>query len=133
MNAPPKLVASSLLRAGLVFVFAYAGVTMLLAPEHYGHYLPSMIDRVLPKLLTLQVFGLYELLLVAGLLLRRHVAKAALASALTLVTIVVLNPDQFEVLFRNVAIAAAAGALFVEERAGTDVPTSSPSAARLEP
>lgn len=107
---------SALLRASLSFVFAYAGVTMLMAPEGYLEYIPVLVEGWMPSMALLRAFGAYELVLVAGLLSRRRVASAALASGVTLIAIVAVNPDSFDVLFRNVAIAGAAAALFVEER-----------------
>lgn len=110
---------SALLRASLSFVFAYAGVTMLMAPEGYLEYIPQPVQGWMPSMALLRAFGAYELVLVAGLLSRRRVASAALASAVTLIAIVTVNPDSFDVLFRNVAIAGAAAALFVEERSAS--------------
>ena len=114
--ATTQIKATWLLRAGLSFVFAYAGVTMLLSPEGYVAYLPELLDDRALTIALLRAFGLFELVLVAGFLSRRHVGTAALTALATLISIVAVNPDSFDVLFRNVAIATAAAALWVDER-----------------
>lgn len=61
-------------------------------------------------------FSAYEMLLVIGLLTGRHLFAVSVLSAMTVVAIVVLNPDSFDVLFRNIAIACAALSLAVHAR-----------------
>ncbi|MEA2844202.1 MAG: hypothetical protein QOJ69_1873, partial [Actinomycetota bacterium] len=58
----------------------------------------------------------YEVVLSALLLTNRFTYVASLLAAATLLGIVVANPDAFEVLFRNVAIACAALALALQDR-----------------
>jgi hypothetical protein len=109
---------SWLLRAGLAFVFAYAGISMAISPANYTGYLPESIGDTPWADLLLRGFAVYELLLVVGLLTRRYVAAAAIAAAATVAGIVALNLDAFDVLFRNVAIAAAALSLASERLSG---------------
>ena len=55
-------------------------------------------------------------MLSALLLTNRFTYVASMLAAATLLGIVVANPDAFEVLFRNVAIACAAVALALQDR-----------------
>ena len=64
----------------------------------------------------LPAFAVYEVVLSALLLTNRFTYVASLLAAATLLGIVVANPDAFEVLFRNVAIACAALALALQDR-----------------
>lgn len=102
-----------LLALGLAFVFLYAGVSTLLGPSTYRSYLPTFLSAGSPWSadLYLRSFAVYEVALAIGLLARRFRHEASLLSAVTLLGIVGVNADAFEVLFRNVAIAFAAFAL----------------------
>ena len=105
--------ASQLLALGLAFVFLYAGATTLLGPSTYRSYLPTFLRAGSPWSadLYLRLFAVYEVALAVGLLAHRSRHEAALLSAVTLLGIIAVNADAFEVLFRNVAIGFAAFAL----------------------
>ena len=103
------------LRLGLAFVFLYAAVSSFLHPETFAAYFPTFLPSSWATEL-LPVFGVYEVVLGVALMAGRQTYRAAVLSALTLVAIVAANPDAFEVLFRNVAIACAALALAAQTR-----------------
>lgn len=104
---------SWLLRAGLAFVFLYAGTAMVLRPEAFTKYVPTLAGGSATNFL-LYVFAVYEVMLAVALLTRRHTYAASVAAVLTLAGITLANLDSFDVLFRNVAIACAAAALAVQ-------------------
>ena len=104
-----------LLRGGLAFAFLYAATASFLHPTTFARYFPSFVpgtwaDDLLP------VFAVYEVVLSVLLLTNRFTYVASLLATATLLAIVVANPDAFEVLFRNVAIACAALALALQDR-----------------
>lgn len=105
-----------LLRGGLAFVFAYAALSMFLDAGSLTSYFPSIAPPWMVARVVLPAFGAYELVLAAGLLSRRYASVASLLAMLTLGAITLLNIDAFGVLFRNVAITAAAGALWLQTR-----------------
>lgn len=109
-------VESWLLRGGLAFAFAYAAVAMLVDHAVFARYAPAALQRPGIAGLARPAFAAYELALAAGLVLGRRVFLAATLAAATLVAIVLLNPDAFGVLFRNVPIACAAAALALGSR-----------------
>jgi uncharacterized membrane protein len=111
----PDQLASWFLRAGLAFVFSYAAVSSFLHPVTFARYFPAFLPTSWATDL-LPVFAVYEMLLVVGFMTRRYTYAAAVLSALTLSGIIVMNPDAFGVLFRNVAIACGALALAVQAR-----------------
>jgi hypothetical protein len=102
-----------LLQLGLAFVFLYASISALTSPATYRSYIPSVWAEWSPPTthLLLRAFAVYELALAVALLTRRFCYQASLLSAVTLLGIIGLNADAFEVLFRNVAITFAALAL----------------------
>jgi hypothetical protein len=122
-EGPPKRAAGLeaelslwLLRAGLAFVFVYAALATFLYPAILAKYMPSFAPPWAVERVLLPAFALGELALAAGLMTRRYLRLASLLSVLTLVAITLLNLDAFAVLFRNVAIACAAAAVWVETR-----------------
>lgn len=106
---------SWLLRAGLAFVFSYAAVSSFLRPTTFAKYFPSFVPHAW-ALDLLPAFAAFELLLAVGFMTDRYSYVASLLAAATLVTIIVANPNAFEVLFRNVAIACTALALALQSR-----------------
>lgn len=105
-----------LLRAGLAFVFCYAGTAMIVNPAAFMTYVPEALQgSPLAHTFLLMIAG-FELFLVIGLLWPRFTAISALLAAAMMASIVLLNLDSFEVLFRNVAIACAALSLSLQTR-----------------
>ncbi len=114
---------SWLLRAGLAFVLSYAATSSFFHPETFARYFPSFMPSAWATEL-LPVFAVFEMLLAVGLMTDRYTYAASMLAGITLVAIVVVNPDAFDVLFRNVAIACGAFALAMQsrkERADQDV------------
>jgi uncharacterized membrane protein YphA (DoxX/SURF4 family) len=104
-----------LLRGGLAFAFLYAATASFLHPTTFARYFPSFMPGAWAAEL-LPAFAVYEVVLSALLLTNRFTYTASLLAAATLLGIVVVNPDAFEVLFRNVALACAALALALQDR-----------------
>ena len=105
-----------LLRAGLAFVFCYAGTAMIVNPAAFMTYVPEVLQGSSMAHTFLLMIAGFELFLVIGLLWPRFTAISALLAAGMMVSIVLLNPDSFGVLFRNVAIASAALSLSLQTR-----------------
>ncbi len=106
---------SWLLRAGLAFVLVYAATSSFFHPQTFARYFPSFMPQTWATEL-LPVFAVFEMLLAVGLMTDRYTAVASFLAGLTLIAIIVVNPDAFSVLFRNVAITCGAFALAVQSR-----------------
>lgn len=104
-------------RAGLRFL--YASVAMLLDPVQFATYMPSFLPMSWVETICLPCFGIFEAVLAVCLLAGRRLFAVSLLSALTMGAIVVANPDSFDLLFRNVAIACAALALAAQTHGTT--------------
>jgi uncharacterized membrane protein YphA (DoxX/SURF4 family) len=103
---------SWLLRLGLAFVFGYVAIASLVHPNDWVGYLPQQLKTIIPALTLLKLFSIYEILLALWLLSGKFVKIAALVTAMTLAGIVVTNPSQFAITFRDVGLIFAALALF---------------------
>lgn len=105
---------SLVLRFGLAFVFVYAAVSAVVDPLRFAGYMPHGMPPVLVERVCLPLFSAYEAILAACFLAGRRLFAASILATLTLVGIIVLNPDKFSVLFRNVGIIGAALAVALQ-------------------
>ncbi len=108
-------IAKWLLRIGLAFVFIYAAVEIHFHPENFLKYVPLFVSHAVPVNTFLPVFGIGEIILSLWVLSGWHGRVASMICFLILVAIIVPNMAYFSVLFRNVAVALGALALFVLE------------------
>jgi hypothetical protein len=106
---------SWLLRGGLGFVLSYAATSSLVHRETFAGYFPSFIPDTW-AIELLPVFAVFETLLAVGLMTYRYTYLASIFAGFTMIAIIAVNPYEFDVLFRNVAIACAAFALAVQTR-----------------
>lgn len=102
---------SFLLRVGLAVAFLYAATASFLDPSSWVGFIPSLVREFIPGQVFLVAFSLFEIALALWLLTGRHVLSAAWASIVTLLLIIVGNLPLLDVVFRDLAILAAAGAL----------------------
>jgi len=123
---------SLLLRIGLAFVFLYASLSAFVDPLRFSGYMPAIMPPAFIERVCLPCFSAYEAVLAACFLAGRRLFLVSILSVLTLVGILVLNPDKFSVLFRNIAIIGAALAVAIQAWAAreTDPRSSAPSGAR---
>lgn len=104
--------AHIVLRIGLGFAFLYPPITAIGDPVSWMSYFPSFV-RALPidTVLLLHAFGVVEVIIALWLLSGWRIRLPAGLAAIMLVGIVVCNLNDFEVLFRDLSIAAMALAL----------------------
>jgi uncharacterized membrane protein YphA (DoxX/SURF4 family) len=100
-----------LLRLGLVFIFAYAGVQSLMHPAEWVGFMPTALTQHFDANMLLKFFSVLELLLAAWLLIGKYLRFAALFAAAMLVGITLSNIPQLIITFRDVGLAAMALAL----------------------
>ncbi len=102
-----------LLRAALALTLIYPPLSALSEPYAWLGYFPSWITTLTPiePLVLLHLFGAFEIALAVWLLTARDPRIPAGITGILLLAIVVVNPSQFLVLFRDVALALAAFAL----------------------
>lgn len=112
-------IAKYFLRFGLAFVLVYASIEIYLHPANFLKYVPQIMLSMLPVDLFLDSFGVIEIALAAWLLTGWRGEIPSFLTFLMMVGIIVFNPEHFQVLFRNVAIAFAGLALILLERSRT--------------
>jgi uncharacterized membrane protein YphA (DoxX/SURF4 family) len=108
----PTSIAHLILRIGIAFAFLYPPIAALSDPVSWAGYFPAFI-RSLPIdiYIILHVFGALEVAIALWLFSGWRLRIPATLAAILLLAIVVFNPSNFEVLFRDLSIAAMALAL----------------------
>ncbi len=110
-NVSTIMAAPFLLRAGLAFVFLYAGIGALQHPATWVGYLPNLLTKAIAATTALKIIAVYEIILALWLLSGKYIRYAAWLSALTLAGIVVANSNQLIITFRDIGLVCMALAL----------------------
>ena len=110
--------ANLVLRIGLAFAFLYPPINALGNPESWIAYFPSFVRSMAEQIgmsdvLLLHTFGVVEVIIAIWILSGWRVFWPSAAAAVMLLAIVFFNTNNFEVLFRDIAIAAMAIALAI--------------------
>lgn len=106
-------IADILLRLAVAFAFFYPPVDALVDPTSWVGYLPKFVHGLVPDLVVLHSFGLVEAVIALWILSGRRIFIPSLLAALILAVIVLLNLQDFQVLFRDVALLLAALSLAI--------------------
>lgn len=102
-----------LLRAGVAFSFIFPPVNALFDPDSWIGYFPKFISGVIPDAVLLHGFGAIEIIIAVWILSGRKIFIPSAAAAAMLVAIVAFNSGNFQVLFRDLSIAAMSLSLAV--------------------
>jgi uncharacterized membrane protein YphA (DoxX/SURF4 family) len=103
----------SILRIGLAFAFLFPPINALFDPYSWLGYFPGFTRGYVDDMLLLHGFGVAEVVIALWLLSGWKVFWPALAALLMLIGIVYFDRADFQVLFRDLSIAAMALALMV--------------------
>lgn len=110
--------AEFLLRLAVASAYFYPPLAAIVAPDSWIGYVPPFLLDAAGSydLVMLHVFGAAEFLLALWLLLGKRIFIPSVLAGLGLLGIVLFNLSQFDVLFRDVAVAFAAFALAAMHR-----------------
>jgi uncharacterized membrane protein YphA (DoxX/SURF4 family) len=97
-----------ILRAGLAFAFLYPPIDAIVDPATWVGYFPHFMQGLLPEPVLLHGFGLVEVVIALWILSGRRIVWPCLMAAALLVAIVVTHQHSFDVLFRDLSLAALA-------------------------
>lgn len=114
MTSPANL----LLRVGVAFAFLYPPFNALANPDSWLGYFPPFVTIAansagISDLVLLHAFGVVEIVIALWILSGWKIFIPSLTATVMLAAIVVFNLPQFEVVFRDLSIAAASLALAV--------------------
>ena len=97
-----------LLRLAVAFSFIYPAIAALIDPDSWIGYFPAFIPA---SITILHAFGALEIAIALWIVFGTRIVIPCVLAALILITIVVFNAAQFDILVRDVSIALAALAL----------------------
>lgn len=109
----PEKLASIVLRAGVAFAFLYPPINALGDPYAWIGYFPPFTRGYVPDEVLLHAFGIVEIVIALWILSGWRVFWPSLTATAMLLGIVVFNVPNFQVLFRDLAIAAMPFSLVV--------------------
>ena len=99
------------LRVGVAFAFLFPALNALVDPFAWIGYFPPFTRGIVSDTLLLHVFGAVEILLALWVLSGWRIFWPSAAMTAMLLGIVVFNPNEFQILFRDLSIAAMSFAL----------------------
>ncbi|MDB5238103.1 MAG: hypothetical protein JWM46_373 [Candidatus Kaiserbacteria bacterium] len=100
-----------ILRIGVAFAFLYPPISALYDPYSWLGYFPAFMHGYVPDMVLLHGFGILEVVIALWILSGRRVQYPSVLAALILLAIVIFDFSNFEVVFRDLSIAAGALAL----------------------
>src|SRR4051812_23062028 len=108
--------ANVILRIGVAFAFLYPAIDSFLDPfawiDYFPQFLTNAVGQVgISSVLLLQIFAVVEIVIALWILSGWKIFIPSLAATALLVGIVAFNLQEFQLLFRDLAIAAASVAL----------------------
>ncbi len=104
-------VAHLTLRIGTAFAFLYPPINALSDPYAWIGYFPPFVQGYVPDDVLLYTFGVIEVVIALWILSGWRIFWPSVAATAMLLGIVVFNPTNFQVLFRDLSIAAIPFAL----------------------
>lgn len=99
------------LRIGVAFAFLYPPLNAVIDPSAWIGYFPSFTRGYVPDEVLLHTFGVVEIGIALWILSGWKIFWPSLMASAMLLGIVVFNLGNFQVLFRDVSLAAMALAL----------------------
>ncbi len=99
-------IANLTLRIGVAFTFLYPPLDALLDPDSWIGYFPHFMRGYVPDMVLLHSFGAIEVVIALWILSGKKIFLPSLAATAMLLTIVAINIPEFQILFRDLALAA---------------------------
>lgn len=111
MDIGGQKIAILALRIGVAFAFLYPAFNAYIDPNAWIGYFPSFVKGYVPDLSLLHTFGTVEIVIAVWILSGWRIFLPSAAATAMLLGIVVFNSAEFQILFRDLSIAAMSFAL----------------------
>ncbi|MFA5997397.1 MAG: hypothetical protein WC791_02800 [Candidatus Paceibacterota bacterium] len=105
-----------LLRIGVAFAFLFPAIDGIFNPYTWIGYFPKFMRGDAPDLVMLHGFAFMEVIIALWILSGKKIFYPSLFAAFLLVSIVLFNYNNFEILFRDIAISMMAFSLALGAR-----------------
>lgn len=108
--------AQIILRVAVAFAFLYPAVSAWFLPTAWLGYVPQFMRGDVDDLVLLHAFGAVEIFIALWILSGWKIFWPSLAATAVLLAIVVFNPQEFPVLFRDLSLSGMTLALALMNR-----------------
>lgn len=125
MISAPARFAYLLLRAGAAFAFLYPPIHALFEPYSWIGYFPDFTRGYVDEMLMLHAFGVLEVVIALWILSGWKIFWPSILATFMLLAIVVFNPGEFPILFRDLSIAALTFSLAIMQMGKSEAPRAS--------
>ena len=102
-----------LLRIGVAFAFLFPPINAVFDPTSWIGYFPKFLHGIVSNTVLLHIFGVFETVIALWILSGKKIFVPSLIAAGMLLSIVIFNLQDFQILFRDISIAVMALALAV--------------------
>ena len=107
-------IAWLIIRIGVAFCFFYAAIAGFLDPQSWVGWFPKFMRDLIPELLLLKLWGMYELVTGFWILSGKKIFWPSLLASFSLAGLIVFNFNVMDVIFRDVTILATTIALTIQ-------------------
>lgn len=104
------------LRLGTALALLFPAIDAFLNPYSWVAYVPQLFGGIVPDMVMLHTFGIIEIVLGVWILSGRRIFWPSVAATVLILLVVLFNLGDFEVLYRDLAIAAMTFALAIAHR-----------------
>lgn len=108
-----------LLRIGVAFAFLYPAISAIFNPYAWIAYFPPFLLGIIPDLWLLHMFGIIEVFIALWIFSGRNIFVPSALAFVILASIILLNPAQMDVIFRDIPIALMALLLMLTNKPQT--------------
>jgi uncharacterized membrane protein YphA (DoxX/SURF4 family) len=116
MSSFRQEVSDLLLRLGSALALLYPPIDAFLNPFSWVGYLPEFVRDNAPEMFVLHAFGILQIVLAVWILSGKKIFVPCVVASVMLMLTVLVNLNDFEVLFRDLSIAMMTLALAVTHR-----------------
>ena len=103
-----------ILRAGAAFALLFPAINAIFDSDAWIGYFPRFMRGIVPDPVLLHAFGAIEVVIALWLLSGKHLFWPASAATCLLAAVVLFNVNGFQVVFRDLSIAALTLALAIK-------------------
>ena len=106
--------ADRLLRIAIAFFFLYPAIDGFFHPDTWIGYFPPMMASMASSAVVVGVWGVIEVVLAFWMLFGKNIKIPSILTGILAVGIVVANPSEFPVIFRDLSLGAVSFALAIK-------------------
>ena len=107
-------IVNLILRVGVAFAFLYAGIAGFLDPQAWVGWFPKFMRDIIPELMLLQIWGVYEIVTAIWILSSWKIFIPSSLASLSLLGLILFNLSAMDVIFRDVTILCATITLAIQ-------------------